>query len=467
MHKLLATTIALAICSFASSAPGQEPGSGFGSGKVSSQPKPAQGNSENIDYTLRDTTFGKNLTHNTAASYDSRNNIVALRESHSAEQTIVPLHLGTEPIDIERTNYGSGKSETHVAQFYYSMALESRSYGFAWYTNYDWTNFQERLTNLGNQGFRIENIDTYGRAVFDYAGTWTQDGRGWAWVLNYTNYSTFLSILNNWPNGSTRYRPIDFAINLSGTQASYGAVAVADNVGFAWLLNESDLNTFLNWISNQYGLSRRIVEIQFYSAGSLKCAGISKDAGYAQQVGINLSAAGFSNWNTQYVNLGYRLVDFDKYCVGGTVYYAGLWNNDGKGYAYSLDHTNASTFQSNVNNYISQGFKPIMVDVYDDDWVNPDAVEDESQPSGFYLRQNFPNPFNPTTTIQYEIPQRSFVTLKVYDLLGEEVAILANEEKSAGNYEVSWDAADLPSGVYFYRLQAEGFVQSKKLMILR
>jgi hypothetical protein len=88
MHKLLATTIALAICSFASSAPGQEPGSGFGSGKVSSQPKPAQGNSENIDYTLRDTIFGENLTHNTAASYDSRNNIVTLRE-HSAKQTIV------------------------------------------------------------------------------------------------------------------------------------------------------------------------------------------------------------------------------------------------------------------------------------------------------------------------------------------------------------------------------------------
>jgi hypothetical protein len=89
-------------------------------------------------------------------------------------------------------------------------------------------------------------------------------------------------------------------------------------------------------------------------------------------------------------------------------------------------------------------------------------VEDESQPSGFYLCQNFPNPFNPTTTIQYEIP--SFVTLKYSTF--QKKCHLGNEENLRAIMRLA-DAADLSSGVYFYRLQAEGFVQSKKLMILR
>ena len=85
----------------------------------------------------------------------------------------------------------------------------------------------------------------------------------------------------------------------------------------------------------------------------------------------------------------------------------------------------------------------------------------------FNLNQNFPNPFNPTTTIKYQIPEISFVTLKVYDVLGNEVAILVNDEKPTGTYELNWNAANLPSGVYFYRLQAGNFVDTKKMVLLK
>jgi len=85
----------------------------------------------------------------------------------------------------------------------------------------------------------------------------------------------------------------------------------------------------------------------------------------------------------------------------------------------------------------------------------------------FALFQNYPNPFNPTTTIKYQIPEISFVTLKVYDVLGIEIAVLVNEEKSVGNYEVEFDATRLPSGVYFYRLQANEFVETKKMMLVK
>ena len=85
----------------------------------------------------------------------------------------------------------------------------------------------------------------------------------------------------------------------------------------------------------------------------------------------------------------------------------------------------------------------------------------------FQLQQNYPNPFNPTTTIKYQIPELSFVTIKVYDVLGNKIATLVNEEKPTGSYEVEFDAIGLPSGIYFYRLQAYDFTQTKKMLLLK
>ncbi len=87
--------------------------------------------------------------------------------------------------------------------------------------------------------------------------------------------------------------------------------------------------------------------------------------------------------------------------------------------------------------------------------------------SVYFLNQNFPNPFNNSTVIKYSVPQISFVTLKVYDVLGNEIATLVNEEKNVGTYEITWTAENLPSGIYFYRLQAGNFVETKKMVLLR
>lgn len=91
----------------------------------------------------------------------------------------------------------------------------------------------------------------------------------------------------------------------------------------------------------------------------------------------------------------------------------------------------------------------------------------------FELFQNYPNPFNPSTKIRYEIPERSFITIKVYDLLGKEIVTLVNEEKQAGNYEVEFGNVEtsrdlsLPSGVYFYRLTAGDYIETKKMIFLK
>lgn len=88
-------------------------------------------------------------------------------------------------------------------------------------------------------------------------------------------------------------------------------------------------------------------------------------------------------------------------------------------------------------------------------------------PEQFSLGQNYPNPFNPSTKIEYAISQSSFVSLKVYNVLGEEVAKLVNETKAPGNYEVNFNAANLPSGIYFYKLSAGSFTESKKMILLK
>ncbi|MCW8811038.1 MAG: T9SS type A sorting domain-containing protein, partial [Ignavibacteriaceae bacterium] len=95
------------------------------------------------------------------------------------------------------------------------------------------------------------------------------------------------------------------------------------------------------------------------------------------------------------------------------------------------------------------------------------GVEDELQPLTYSLEQNYPNPFNPSTKIKYSVPQSSQVQIKIFDVLGNEIETLVNEEKRAGTYEINWNAINLPSGVYFYQLRAGEFVSTKKMILLK
>ena len=119
--------------------------------------------------------------------------------------------------------------------------------------------------------------------------------------------------------------------------------------------------------------------------------------------------------------------------------------------------------------------------VYGDTTFTIVSVKGETEiPNNFYLAQNYPNPFNPTTKIKYTIPtppvssplvkgrtKEGFVTLKVYDVLGNEIATLVNEEKPAGEYGVEFDGTGLSSGVYFYQLRAGSFVETKKMVLMK
>jgi hypothetical protein len=123
-------------------------------------------------------------------------------------------------------------------------------------------------------------------------------------------------------------------------------------------------------------------------------------------------------------------------------------------------------YAQNVSNLGTLGGSPITA---------VDQSHTSELPLKITLQQNYPNPFNPSTTIQFELPSASYVALKIFNLLGQEVATLINEKRDAGQHTVQWNALGLASGVYFYRLhvhpidakQINDFVQTKKLLLIR
>jgi hypothetical protein len=151
------------------------------------------------------------------------------------------------------------------------------------------------------------------------------------------------------------------------------------------------------------------------------------------------------------------------------------WFDIHDGDAHAVDIPNAATLDRRGNLYITvyvagSGAGPANRLDYVALKLNQVSVavgESPEYPTRFALHQNHPNPFNPSTTFTFDIPYSIFVILRVYDVLGREVTTLVNEVKQPGRYEVTWDGSGIASGVYFYRLQAGGFVTTKKLNLIR
>jgi hypothetical protein len=105
--------------------------------------------------------------------------------------------------------------------------------------------------------------------------------------------------------------------------------------------------------------------------------------------------------------------------------------------------------------------------VYKQSTITSVEEEQETPPTEFKLEQNFPNPFNPATTIKYAVPIRSNVLIKIYNIVGEEVAKLVNEEKEQGWYSLVFESSGLASGIYIYRMQAGNYISTRKMTLIK
>jgi uncharacterized delta-60 repeat protein len=247
-----------------------------------------------------------------------------------------------------------------------------------------------------------------------------------------------------------------------------------------------------NGTGNQDDLSKGVV---VDVSGNVYVTGQSRGSANFDYMTIKYNSAGDTVWTRRYNgstnsddmatgimidNLGYIYVTGKTYSTStgydfGTIKYnpAGVveWmatNGSGGG---NSDEPRAITLDKNENVVVTgsgsgTGLYYFVTVKY---IQGPNAVEqtDETIPKDFALYQNYPNPFNPSTTIHFELPKETHVTLKVYNMLGQEMMTLVNENKDVGRYEVKFNASTLSSGVYYYRLVAGQFMETKKLILIR
>jgi photosystem II stability/assembly factor-like uncharacterized protein len=191
--------------------------------------------------------------------------------------------------------------------------------------------------------------------------------------------------------------------------------------------------------------------------------------------GVYLSSDSGSTWTP--VNSGMTNTMVNALVVSGTNLLAGA---DGKGFFLSTNNgaswtqDNSGMTDTNVYSLAVSGTNLFAGTYYRGVWKRllSEMIASAQSPSSllpgaFKLDQNYPNPFNPATTIRYSLPHRSQVLLSVYNTVGQKVTALVQGEQDAGSYEVKFDGSGLASGVYFYRLQTESFVDTKKLLLLR
>ena len=187
-----------------------------------------------------------------------------------------------------------------------------------------------------------------------------------------------------------------------------------------------------------------------------------------------------NNSNPQYLTVVNNLMYFSAWSEG---YGQELWETDGTAdgtkmvqdlhtsagfgsYPYALTNINGTLYFAAR----SYNFVPDNIDTGYELWKitsTPTGVKNASSPSVFKLHQNYPNPFNSSTIITFSIPEKERVTLKIFDILGREIKVLLDEELVKGVHKIKFDASQLSSGIYFYRLNSSNHIDTKKLMVLK
>ena len=286
-----------------------------------------------------------------------------------------------------------------------------------------------KTSNRGQNWTSVTNVHGY------YKGfNWINNQTGWA-VTNFWNdippaYAHVLKTTNSGQNWNIIYTEVD---SISGLDLSFDAIQFLDaNNGYLLKMRPIGVGKFQKSSNSGYGWvpvdssSQRYWDMFFIN---INTGWISES--YGAQDFIMKTTNGGVNWYQQY---------------SGTGIVRKIFFTDAN-YGWALS---GSTILHTTNGGV-MGVK----------------VVSNNTPNEFHLFQNHPNPFNPTTTIRYDIKTKSKVELKVFDLLGREITTLVNENQTPATYEVVFDATSLPSGVYFCILKAGDFVDSKKMILLK
>lgn len=267
------------------------------------------------------------------------------------------------------------------------------------------------------------------------------------------------------------------------------------------LTGDEYLGSITNWTNSTYkagdfqydvlGIAADHNDVSYAASGDEKKASIVKPVAGTllgdstfQAVALNMTdsllynptyelASTYSNWLDGVDPAPGVIVDFKGIGIDGNEYNIGIHHTmtAGNKVAFlAFDPLSLDAAPWSANKYIWYGIESSAPQVQALRWFGvTTGVKDEvvSTPNKYNLAQNYPNPFNPSTLISYSLAERSNVSIKIFDMLGREVASLVNEVKNAGNHEVSFNASNLSSGMYVYTITAGNFTTSKKMMLLK
>lgn len=272
-------------------------------------------------------------------------------------------------------------------------------------------------------------------------------------ILKTTNGGT------NWLNLSSNGTGRLFSIKMLSANTIYaagdsGRVLFTSNSGNSWTTQTTNVNSTL----------RKIVMR-------------SSNLGYA--VGLNgvvlTTTNSGINWvNRSFTNINFYSVDFgsnDTGYIGGQ--YGRIYKTTNSGLNWFQQPTPADTTK-NIKSIFCINSKIAWASAKGEGLLytingGVSSISNISSeiPSQYFIYQNYPNPFNPTTKIRFAIPKQSLIKLTIYDLTGRVMAILTNEKLNSGTYETEWDASHRASGIYYYKLEADGFIETKKMVLLK
>lgn len=232
--------------------------------------------------------------------------------------------------------------------------------------------------------------------------------------------------------------------------------------------DHNDINYKATGDQNKASLAAGIAGTELGDSLHLKVVALNEDSlkiDPTYELGSN-----YNNWLDGFETVEGTIVDITAKGINGNIYNVGSHRTLPAGNKIVFLAFDPLSLDSPPSSYFWYGFDRVSPLVQAMRWFGADVVDVENNitiPYNFQLNQNYPNPFNPSTVISWQLAVRSFVTLKIYDVLGNEVATLVNEEKPAGNYKIDFNGSHLASGIYFYTLRAGGFVQNRKMILLK
>jgi len=324
-----------------------------------------------------------------------------------------------------------------------------------------------------------DSVNTLGNGIF----LSTNNGTSWTAVNN--GLGEYLLVNNLAVSGTNLIAGIDARF-----QPGYGRIFLTTNNGSSWtskfvypsthMLKISGTNIFAATdfavcLSTNNGDNWTPVGLVGQHVLSIAISGTNIFAGTFGN-GIWLSTNNGTNWTAAYIGLPGQNIWIHALEVWGTNIIQGsdkgvyLSTNNGtfwlnKNQGFDADSIDCICFAI-ANGYIFAGTNKYIWRRSLSEFVGINQIS-ELVPSSYTLQQNFPNPFNPSTNIRYELPKSGFVKLVVFDALGREVETLVNEKQTAGTYEATFNASQYSSGIYFYRLTTDNFIETKKMILLK